>query len=652
MTANTTFYLSKTAHDGVVEYFKRCVQLIDKSWDIRTNLEEVDKSYYREVDLTLAELRARRANKNYDPTKFRNIIVPVIYPQVESAVTYQANVFLSGNPIFGVVASPQFMNEAMMLESIIAEQQLRGKWISQFMKFFRDGFKYNLSFLEIDWKRYTVPSFESDGTGGINLRDTAWEGNCLDRWDPYNTYFDYRCHPVEIPERGEFIGTTKVMSKIEFRRFIHSLRGSIQNIRLKDAFESSFPADSYYVPSVNPEVFVDPENQRLSFDWETWAGLSDTHKSSSIKYKNAYTVSTFYARIVPKDFSIFSAQNGTPQIWKFIVVNDSACIYAERQTNAHDLLPVLVGQPLEDGLGYQTKSFAKNVEPFQHLSSALVNMDIASRRRAISDRVIYDPSRVSEHHMNSDNPAAKIPVRPAAYGKPVSESVYQFPYRETEAPANMSMLGLINQYTNLVTGQNPVRQGQFVKGNKTKREFEEVMGNATGRDQTVALLMEDQIMTPAKYIIKSNILQYQGGTQIYNRTAQQVVEIDPIALRKAILEFKVSDGLVPSEKLINGPEWEVAMQVIGTSPFIGRAYNIAPMFSYMMKVRGADLRPFEKSPEQIAYEDAVAAWQQAVIEIAKKNEKSENPQPYPPQPTPQQFNWGPRNANTATNSIY
>lgn len=39
----------------------------------------------------------------------------------------------------------------------------------------------------------------------------------------------------------------------------------------------------------------------------------------------------------------------TPQVWKFVYVNHSVLIYAERQTNAHGYLPMLFGQ-LEDGL--------------------------------------------------------------------------------------------------------------------------------------------------------------------------------------------------------------------------------------------------------------------------------------------------------------
>jgi hypothetical protein len=83
---------------------------------------------------------------------------------------------------------------------------------------------------------------------------------------------------------------------------------------------------------------------------------------------------------------------------------------------------------------------------------------------------------------------------------------------------------------------------------------------------------------------------------------------------------------------------QVAMQVIGSSPQIGAGYNIAPMFSYIMKTQGADLKAFEKSPEQVAYESAVQSWQQTAMEVAKAGGDLKSL----PQPTPQQFGYDPK----------
>ena len=82
----------------------------------------------------------------------------------------------------------------------------------------------------------------------------------------------------------------------------------------------------------------------------------------------------------------------------------------------------------------------------------MMNSVIAARRRAISDRGLYDPSRVGEEQINSDNPSAKIPVRPAAYGKPLSEAYYAIPFRDDQSGVIMQEMGSVIKLSELISG--------------------------------------------------------------------------------------------------------------------------------------------------------------------------------------------------------
>ena len=164
------------------------------------------------------------------------------------------------------------------------------------------------------------------------------------------------------------------------------------------------------------------------------------------------------------------------------------------------------------------------------------------------------------------------------------------------------------------------------------------------------MTLEANFFTDLKDIIKMNILQYQGGVKLFNREKNQMVTVDPVLLRKANLAFKVSDGLSPSEKLIDGESLAMGFQTIASSQALASGYNLTPMFSYLMKTRGAQLQPFEKSPEQLAYEQALGAWQQAAQMIMVAAEKA-NPPMTPeqiqemikqnPQPKPEEFGYTP-----------
>lgn len=651
MTANTPFLLPPKSADGVIQYLRQCNTLLNMQWDFRENLRQIDLVYIREQDWTKEHQRAKLANKLGDSNRYQNIQVPVVMPAVEEAVKYQASVFLTGQPIFGVVSDPAFIDQAKMMETVIDQNAIYGGWVRQLMMFFRDGFKYNFSALECSWKQSNTAVLETDisysKTEG-KPKNIVWEGNCLKRWSPYNTIFDTRVPLTEIPEKGEFAGHTEIMGRTQLKQFITTLPSTT---RVKEAFESGVGniniaggnagPESYYIPQINPDAFM---NNSIIYttNWLQWAGAAGGEQR--IEYKDIYCVTTLYARIIPADFNLAVPDRNTPQIWKFIIINFQVVIYSERQTNAHEKIPVFFGVPLEDGLGVQTKSLAQNVQPFQSVNTALMNSIIAARRRAISDRGLYDPSRVTKENINSDNPSAKIPVRPAAYGKPLGESYYPIPFRDENSATAMQQMATINAMANITTGQNPARQGQFVKGNKTLHEYDSVMQNAGGRDQMVAMLYEAQIFTPLKEVIKFNILQYQGNATYYNREKGQSVNIDPVVLRNAVTEFKVSDGLIPSDKLIAADTMQVGMQVIGSAPAIGQAYNIGPLFSYLMKTQGADLSPFEKSQEQQAYEQAMGQWQQAVQSIAEmaiKAGQAPTAENFPPQPMPQQFGYDP-----------
>jgi hypothetical protein len=647
-SASTSVPLSKKGQQAFTAYYNSMQDLQSNSQsELRIRMEAVDKAYQREVDETTDHQKAKQANKAGDVTRIQNIVVPVVMPQVETAVTYQASVFLTGYPLFGVVANPEYIDAALQLETILEENSLRGGWVRQLLLTFRDGFKHNFGPMEVSWAQEVTASVETNLTKSVTQgipKKVIWSGNKLKHLDPYNTFVDPRVPPTEVHTRGEFAGYTEYMPRIELKTFINSLPDKIiANIHA--AFASGLgggtartdaSARNYFVPSINPAV-TDPEAATAGTNWMAWVGIGKPDRQG-MKYKDTYEVTTLYCRVLPSEFDMKIPEANTPQIFKLIIVNHEHIVYCERQTNAHNYLPILITQPKEDGLGYQTKSLAQDAQPFQEVATAMMTSIMASRRRAISDRVLYDPSRIAKAHINSANPSAKIPVRPAAYGKKISEAVYQFPYKEDQASFAMQQIQVLMGLANQTSGQNQASQGQFVKGNKTLEEFDTVMQNANGRDQTAAILLEHQLFTPMKYILKLNTLQFQGGTTLYNQDKEVAVEIDPVQLRKAVLNFKVSDGLIPSSKLINADSTATALQALVASPQIAAGYNLGPLFSYFMKTRGAKITEFEKSQEQQAYEQALDSWQQLATTAV---ENGIDPEKLPPQPKPEEFGYNP-----------
>lgn len=634
MPADTPQLLKKTSQEGLVKYMELASNSLLAATNLRASLRVADQAYMREQDWTEEQWKARIANARGDATKMQNITIPIIMPQVEASVETLTKIFCSQFPIFQFAAAPDKANLALQFNTIMQENQQRGGWARQLKLFFRDGLKYNICALEASWCTEKIWGVDTDTSfkGGAEgkTKSVLWSGNKLRRMDMYNTFFDTRVAPAEVHVKGEFAGWVEIMSRMELKRFVNSLPTKFVD-NINPAFNSGIGGAgtqssvyNYYEPDINPEAMF-LRNPASAFDWMSWAGLQ--MHPGKVEYKNAYEVKTIYARIIPSDFDIIVPSRNTPQIWKFIVVNNTALIYAERQTNAHDYLPIVFGQPLEDGLRFQTKSFSKNLEPFQALGSALWNAKIASARRRLTDRGIYNPLLIRPEDINSPEPNAKIPIRSSMYGRKLEDAYHQIPFDDANSQYFVQEADSVYRYSQITSGKNNPAMGQFQKGNKNNPEFEQTMANANSKDEGIAMFMEDQTFVPIKTIFKLNILQYQPSGQIYNNQEQQLVEIDPIELRKAALDFKVGDGLLPAQKEISSDEMTVAFQTIQASPQLQQGYEIVPMFSYVMKSRGLDgLDAFEKSPLQINFEAMQSNWQAVAIEAMKQGK------PAPPQP--------------------
>lgn len=635
--------VSTKTEDALITYSRNTQSVAFTQYNPRSVMMEADRQYMREKDWTDVEVRARLANKRGDTSKLQDIQVPIVMPQVESAVGYLTNVFLTGYPIFGVASAAADADAALQMETIIAENSVTARWAREFIMFFRDGLKYNVCGLECEWGQKATYSIANDPTAstGAKPKQVLWKGNTIRRLDLYNTFWDRRVAPSQVHEKGDYVGYNELLTRAQFKAYTNNLFGVVSPSVVERALKSSLvvngmtanlSAFGYFIPLINPFPFVDQANAISGVDWLAWANNTLFTNSAHQDYSNLYLVTKQYIRLMPADFGLNAPEANTPQVWKIIIVNGNVVLSAERLTNAHNYIPCFFGQPMEDGLNYQTKSYAGNVSDFQDIATAFMKAYIAGKRRSVTDRVLFDPSRISPKDINSENPSAKIPVRPSAFGDNLEKAVYAFPYRDDQSASLLQGVGQVQAMANLVNSQNPAQQGQFVKGNKTKQEYEDTMGHGNDRNQVIAMSLESQVFVPLKEVIKLNILQFQEPQTITNPETKQQVGVDPVTLRQSAVSFKISDGILPSDKIMSGDEFMTAIQIVGSSPAIGAGYNIAPMFSYLMKQRGADIGQFEKTAEQQQYEQALGAWQNAAAMAAKAGTEFKTPMPEAPQP--------------------
>lgn len=597
-----------------LEYARHCAIIHQTSLsDFRTLLAYRDRAYQRQLNTTAEHIKAIRANMRGDARKIQDMTVPIVMPQIESATAHQAAVFLTSYPIFGVIATdPSKMSAAMQFETALGDQSIHYGWARALIQSFRNGFKYNFAPVCVTWKKQPlkqiVTSTQVSAAGLAAIKEYTYGGNCIENIDPYNCFMDMTVTPAKMHTDGEFFGWNQIMSRVKLKQLIATLDTN-KTTQALEAYESQFPGGTndagyglqYYTPEINQYLNIGAISRMPgSTNWGQWLGLVGAN-GTRINYKHHYLVTHFYCRATQQDFS---GRGNQVKVFHGIIVNWQVVLFVEELNTAHDMLPVMIMQPYEDGLGYQTQSMLDNVLPFQDMSSSLWNISLESKRRMIFDRLVYNPRYIDKKDIDSVSSTSRIPLRNALIGKEdnaLQRAIYQIPYRDDNSSAPLQMSEMVSQMADQASGQNKVDRGQFQKGNKTKAEFDTTMDNSNSRQQLASLTIEQQFMTPVKEIVKSNTLQYQPAGKILNRESKQVVDVDPVQLRQAILEFKMTDGMLPADKMLNAEVLTVLLQTGQAIPGFAMDYDLMGMFLYWAKLKGAYwLDDFKRNPQQQA----------------------------------------------------
>lgn len=487
--------------------------------------------------------------------------MPLVIAQVDSFVGYLSDVFLSGYPLFPVVSHPNDRKEAEMLESIIDTHSMLGQYARHFLMGFRDGIKYNFMPIEHDFgpiEGYGLVTDYLRPTEAAKMQQTTQKITKIKRIDPYNTVFDKRVDPADVCYKGEYSGYVELVSRIPLKTFINSMSesGELYNIgKINEIKQTSALSDYYYtdLPQINTRMMPKKGLNTDNMDWGAWLEGLTTRQYRRTLQANVYERFTVYVRIIPSDFEMGVPSPNTPQIWKLILINGKHLMYAKRIYSVYDTLPMLIGQPIEDGFGLQTQSIGENQIDVQEAASTLLDIHFNSARRAVSDRAIYDVNMINESDVNTTLPAPKIPARVSGLNsKTIKDAYFQIPYDASGIGESMLHLRSLLDVSDKLSGLNNPFRGQFQKGNKSVKEWDDTMAFADNRPRLPALTIEMQIMLPIKFQMQLNIFQQGVHGNFQNFKTGEVYNIDAKALQdiqKKALSFRIADGYTPKSKL-------------------------------------------------------------------------------------------------------
>ena len=590
--------LSVQAQQNVSNFVASALTAHSKLTELQDKMDAIDVSYARYsikrrrsmVDgVDIPEANEGCGNIFADD----DVVPPIVISQVDSYVAYLADVFLSGTPMFPVVSSPAKRKYAEQLETLLDDHALLGGYARQLLLFLRDGVKYNYSAIEADWDSIEQFSVAGDFTSGTGkkVNRNAKSFTRVKRLNPRNVFRDATVAPGDIAEHGDYAGFIERVSRMKVKKELNKLanQGRVYNAdKALNSASASVDVHNYYREDPEISNYQGIVDKNSGPDWDTFFDGPQKVGARRGNYGDSYYRIVMYARILPSDFGISAPQPNTPQIWKFVHINDHM-VSAQRIISAYDYLPILFGQPLEDGLGYQTQSVAESEIPFQDAATTLFNIRFASARRAVSDRAIYDPEILSPDDVNSKAPAPKIPARISKLSNKTLKDLYhQIPFDNRGTENTIQDAQAIVGFSKELHGINNPRTGQFQKGNKSVTEWNDTMAGSDNRTRLPAIVLEHQVFSPLKSIFVLNIFQYGDNAIVISQRSGVEYKIDLEELRKQVLAFRVADGYTPKSKMASVEMITLGLQTIQQSPILQQFYGpyLPAMFAHLMQLGG------------------------------------------------------------------
>ena len=531
---------------------------------------------------------------------------PIVVSQVDAYIAYLSDVFLSGTPLFPVVSTPATRKIAEQLETLIDDHSVLGEYPRQLLMFLRDGVKYNYSGIEVEWDAVDqfsslsdyLPGAANTGTGANRrLRKDDKFFNKLKRIDPRNLIRDYSVLPGSVSREGDYVGYVERLSATALKRKLIKWAKQDKAFNIDKAMACGHMAgvgtEGTHAYRIQPQISDYVNTSRTNpggVDWDAYANGSDFKgQRKQHSYGQKYELITLYARIQPSDHGIVAPQPNTPQIWKLVLVNNLVLVSAHRIVSAYDYLPILIGQPLEDGFAEQTQSIAESEIPFQEAAETLFNIRFAAARRAVSDRALYNSNYLKSKDINSKAAAPKIPVNISPLSPISLQNLYhQIPFDMRGTETTIQDAQTIVAFSKELHGLNNPRMGMFQKGNKSVKEWDDTMAGSDGRLRLPALTLEYQIFMPLKSMMKLNIFQYGDNAELVSQKTGDLVKINIDQLRNTTLSFRVGDGYNPKAKLASTEMIGQGLQLIQASPILQQAYgtSLPAMFEHMMSLAG------------------------------------------------------------------
>lgn len=557
----------------------------DLTNSLRERFRIIDQDLNGFVNLSTADRKRSRDNARGLPRKPTDMVLPIADAKIDELLTFLMQVFWPNEGMHNAYSSYQKQNLANSFALLMNKHGQFFQHYSKITEFFYEALKYNFSVLWLGWKQTKGMKLETDPVGGVDYKDDSvlFEGNNIENVDPYNFFFDPSISPVNIGIDGEFAGEVKMFSswgilKLAAAGEITNMVAAIKRGKGEQVFYNDHPIVRFDYSSAAQGVVT---------DWQSWASNRGGAKM------NGNEIVFMYCRIVPKDFGLSPSEK--IEIWRFGIMNGHTIVYAQNEERAHKRIPYVCAIPKPDNLFMQKKSAAEDLIPLQNFASFLLNLHLNASRKSLFGITVYDPNFIDLSQSEGDV-AAKLPTKRSL---PPNGKIDDYIKEFRDSPETAMLVDQTEKIFAMletILPTNILKQVTDLDRATTYQAAATVQGT-NRRSLKMAKNIDDQAVTPLKYMMMYNIQELQPEVTIINPANGSEVKISPAALRGQDLSSEIGEGLQSIDKLMIINLLHDVINAILQSAQASQEIDIVSLLNYWTTLIGdrTDLNQFRRA---------------------------------------------------------
>lgn len=576
----------KENHQKLLNYLQ---QRLLRGMQVRDNqidrLAEIDKNVSGWMKLS-PEDKKRQINKQQTGTpQAVDLNLPLAFVHLDDMMTYYAQTFSPNRGMFYHTGKPDEVGEASQIVTLMNNHAIYAGYYREILQAVYSILKYNKGGFIVRWGRDYGPKLVVNDDQTIVEQVIRWEGNRMKSIDMYNFFPDPIPHPSNLHCEGEFAATAEMRSHYWVQD--KASRGLFYNC---DKLLNEFSGSSSCVYYRNP-----PEEAMMASDESGGTNWKAVLMDSSSTATGGIELVEIDIRLNPTEFGLVAgnreamAARNRLETWRFTIANNEFIIDATYSNNIHGYLPHFIGVLNDDAMGPSQKSSAEILQPLQDFASFLMNVHVRASRKQLWGLTVYDPSMVDLGQIPAGEVAAKIAVKPSAYGKNLSEFMWEsngnLETKQTLQDLD-GVMSIINQF--FPTQSLPSQIASIDRA--VDSQVAAVQQGANRRQQKSARQLDDSLFRHVRFAMYYNIIQYQKDKEeITDFYTNKPLTVNLEALRNTDLPFIIGQGLKAIDRQAAAANLQQIIFALIQAPAAAQGIDLLGLIDYWTSMIDIDI---------------------------------------------------------------